>query len=66
MRLTMDYNTKSAIIGGTFFSTIMNIGVEDLITTVILAMVGAIVSFFVSLLLKKIITFLGAKFRRWK
>lgn len=62
----MDYNTKSAIIGGTFFSTIMNIGVEDLITTVILAMVGAIVSFFVSLLLKKIITFLGAKFRRWK
>ncbi|WP_242132478.1 hypothetical protein [Aestuariivivens marinum] len=66
MRLTMDYNTKSAIIGGTFFSTIMNIGVEDLITTVILAMVGAIVSFFVSLLLKKTITFLGAKFRRWK
>ena len=62
----MDYNTKSAIIGGTFFSSIANIGVEDLITTVILAVVGAVVSFCVSLLLKKLITFLGAKCRRWK
>ena len=62
----MDYNTKSAIIGGTFLSSIINIGVEDLITTIILAFVGAIVSFFVSLLLKKFITFLGAKCRRWK
>lgn len=62
----MDYNTKSAIVGGTFFSSIMNIGVEDLITTSILAVLGAIVSFFVSLLLKKLITFLGAKCRRWK
>ena len=66
MRMTMDYNTKSAIIGGTFFSSIVNIGVEDLITTVVLAGVGAIVSFFVSLLLNKLITFLGAKCRRWK
>ena len=52
MRMTMDYNTKSAIIGGTFFSSIVNIGVEDLITTVILAVVGATVSFIVSLLLR--------------
>ena len=35
----MDYNTKSAIIGGTFFSSIVNIGVEDLITTVVLAVI---------------------------
>tara|TARA_Y100001934_G_C12059659_1_gene634707 strand:- start:1 stop:171 length:171 start_codon:yes stop_codon:yes gene_type:complete len=48
----MDYNTKSAIIGGTFFSSIVNIGVEDLITTIILAVVGATVSFIVSLLLR--------------
>ncbi|CAI8154474.1 MAG: Uncharacterised protein [Formosa sp. Hel3_A1_48] len=66
MQMTMDYNTKSAIIGGTFFSSIVNIGVEDLITTVVLAVVGAIVSFLVSLLLKKLITFLGAKYGRWK
>ena len=52
MQMTMDYNTKSAIIGGTFFSSIVNIGVEDLITTIILAVVGATVSFIVSLLLR--------------
>ena len=52
MRMTMDYNTKSAIIGGTFFSSIVNIGVEDLITTVVLAVVGAIVSYIVSILIK--------------
>lgn len=52
MRMTMDYNTKSAIIGGTFFSSIVNIGVEDLITTIILAVVGAIVSYIVSILIK--------------
>jgi len=62
----MDYNTKSAIVGGTFFSSIANIGVEDLITTIVLAMIGAIVSFFVSLLLKKLITFIEAKCHRCK
>lgn len=55
----MDYNTKSAIVGGTFFSSIVNIGVEDLITTIILAVVGAIASFIVSILLK----FLYEKFK---
>ena len=59
MRITMDYNTKSAIVGGTFFSSIVNIGVEDLITTIILAVVGAIASFIVSILLK----FLYEKFK---
>ncbi len=52
MKLTMDYNTKSAIIGGTFFSSIVNIGVEDLITTIVLAVVGAVVSYIVSILIK--------------
>ena len=52
MRMTMDYNTKSAIIGGTFFSSVVNIGVEDLITTVVLAIVGAVVSYIVSILIK--------------
>ena len=50
----MDDNTKSAIVGGTFFSSVVNIGVEDVATTIILAVIGAIVSFFVSIILKYI------------
>ncbi len=50
----MDNNTKSAIVGGTFFSSILNIGVEDVTTTVILAIIGAIVSYITSLLIKYI------------
>ncbi|SFB91011.1 hypothetical protein SAMN04489722_101238 [Algibacter lectus] len=52
MQLTIDHNTKSAVIGGTFFSSIANIGVEDLITTIVLAIIGAVVSFVVSVVLK--------------
>ena len=48
----MDYNTKSAVIGGTFFSSVANIGVEDLITTIVLAIIGAIVSYIFSILIK--------------
>jgi hypothetical protein len=54
----MDYNTKSAIVGGTFFSSVMNIGVEDLITTIVLAFVGALVSFIASMLFKSIVKFI--------
>ncbi len=59
MQLTMDHNSKAAFFGGIFFSSIVNIGVEDLITTIILAVVGAIASFIVSILLK----FLYEKFK---
>ena len=48
----MDHNTKASFFGGTFLSSVIHIGVEDLITTIILAIVGAIVSFFVSVVLK--------------
>jgi len=48
----MDYNTKSAVIGGTFFSSVANIGVEDLITTIVLAIIAAIVSYIFSILIK--------------
>lgn len=58
MRMTMDYNTKPAIIGGTFFSSIVNIGVADLVTTIVLVFVGALVSFIASMLFKFIIKFL--------
>lgn len=48
----MDHNMKASVLGGTFFASIVNVGVEDVITTSILAIIGAIVSFFVSVILK--------------
>ena len=48
----MDHHIKVAFFGGIFFSSVVNIGVEDLITTIILAIVGAVVSFIVSVILK--------------
>lgn len=50
--LTMDHNTKASFLGGLFLSSIVHIGVEDIITTILLAIVGAVVSFFVSVVLK--------------
>lgn len=47
-----NHNLIAGVVGGTFFSSVMNIGVEDIITTSILAIVGAVVSFFVSVFLK--------------
>ena len=52
MRMTMDYNTKSAIIGGTVFGILPNIPPNDLIITIIMAFTGALVSFIASLLFK--------------
>ncbi|MDO6600148.1 hypothetical protein [Tenacibaculum sp. 1_MG-2023] len=60
----MDDNTKSAIVGGTFFSSVVNIGVEDVTTTIILAVIGAIVSFFVSIILKYIFQNLKIKTKK--
>lgn len=60
----MDYNTKSAIIGGTFFSSIVNIGVEDLSTTIILAIIGTVVSFIVSVILKYLFQKLKMKLKK--
>jgi hypothetical protein len=48
----MDHNTKASFLGGLFLSSIVHIGVEDIITTILLAIVGAVVSFFVSVVLK--------------
>jgi hypothetical protein len=60
----MDDNTRSAIVGGTFFSSVVNIGVEDVATTIILAVIGAIVSFFVSIILKYIFQNLKIKTKK--
>jgi len=40
--------------GGTFLSMIPNINSEDIVKTIILASVGAIVSFMISILLKSL------------
>lgn len=40
--------------GGTFLSIVPNIHSEDIVKTIILATVGAIVSFIISLLLKSL------------
>lgn len=45
--------------GGTLASTLPNIGAEHILTTCILGLVGATVSFIMSLLLKKLMVILG-------
>ena len=64
MQLTVDHNVKVSVLGGTFFASIANIGVEDLITTSILAFVGAVVSFFVSVVLKFLFEKLKIRFKK--
>ena len=48
----MDHNTKASFFGGLFLSSVVHIGVSDIITSIILAIVGAVVSFCVSIFLK--------------
>ena len=50
--LPIDKGTKAGTAGGTLFSIFYNLHLEDLGKTIILAAVGAAVSFFVSLGLK--------------
>ena len=50
-----DNNTKSGTIGGTLLSVFWNIHSADIVKTVCLAMIGAAVSFVVSLLLKWVV-----------
>lgn len=50
-----DSNTKAGTAGGTLLTILANINSEDLLKTVILAALGAAVSFSVTLLLKLLI-----------
>ena len=50
-----DNTTKAGTIGGTFLSIFFNIDSEDLLKTAILAAIGALVSFSVTLFLKFLI-----------
>jgi hypothetical protein len=52
--MTTNDSTIVGTIGGTFLSIVPNIHSEDIARTAILATVGAIVSFMISLLLKSL------------
>lgn len=60
----MDHNTKASFFGGVFLSSIVNIGIEDFTTTIVLAIIGAVVSFFVSVVLKWIHQKIKAKIKK--
>jgi mannitol-specific phosphotransferase system IIBC component len=51
----VDASTKAGTIGGTLFVLLLHVSSEELIKTVLLAAVGAVVSFAVSFLLNKMI-----------
>ena len=53
--MTSNNHTLMGTAGGTFLSIIPNIQSADIVKTVLLAAIGAIVSFTISLLLKSII-----------
>jgi hypothetical protein len=49
-----DNTTKAGTVGGTLFTVFYNIKSEDIVKTIVLASIGAVVSFLVSLMLKRI------------
>jgi len=49
-----DIQIRSGVVGGTLFSTALNISPHDLLFTAIMAVIGAVVSFFVSYILRKL------------
>jgi mannitol-specific phosphotransferase system IIBC component len=52
--MTTNNPTQVGTLGGTFLSIIPNIPSEDIIKTIILAAVGALVSYTVSILLRRL------------
>ncbi len=52
--MTANNHTLMGTAGGTFLSIVPNINSEDIARTIVLATVGAIVSFTISLLLKSL------------
>ena len=55
MNQVFDQNTKAGTLGGTFLTIVANIQSSDLLKTGILAAIGAVVSFGVTLFLKFLI-----------
>ena len=55
MNQHFDNTTKAGTAGGTLLTIFANISSEDVIKTVVLAAIGAVVSFIVTVVLKKIL-----------
>lgn len=55
--MQFNFNEKACIIGGTVFGIIPNIPPDDLIVTIVMAFVGALVSFMASVLFKTLAKF---------
>ena len=60
--MDLDFNGKISFLGGVVFSLLPNIPPEDLIVTIVMAFVGALVSFLASMLFK----YLAGLFRKPK
>ena len=52
--MAIDHHIRAGILGGTVFSTVFNRNTGDVMATVVMAALGAIVSFGVSLILRRI------------
>ena len=48
----MDNSTRAGTAGGTFLAFIANLGKDDILKTMVLTMIGAVVSFVVSIVLQ--------------
>ena len=59
MKEMFDNTTKTGTAGGTLLTIFANISGDDILKTVVLGAIGAVVSFFITLVLK----FLVRKFR---
>lgn len=57
----MDSSTRAGTISGTFLVLLFNVNLEELLSTAIIAAVGAVVSFLVSILLKCVFKKKGSK-----
>lgn len=51
---TNNLQLKHGVFGGTLLSTVFNISMHDVVFTVVMAIIGAVVSFFVSYTLKRL------------
>ena len=50
--IIVDHHTKAGILGGTILSAFLNLSWNAIVYTIIMAAIGAVVSFVISLLLR--------------
>jgi len=52
--MNSDFQIRFGVMGGTMFSALFNIHLHDIVFTAVLSMAGAVISFIVSFILKRI------------